>query len=304
MIQRDLLLKLAKLVVAASWADGKLEVSEINVLKDLIFSFDDLDERDWQTLDLYIESPVSEAECNELLQDLIDAVASEADKAVVMDKLRELVEADGIVTEDESRLLAEVKSCLDNKKTGLLTFLSSLSGIGRQRRSSRFNREERIDDFIKNRVYFNILTEHAASVAVTEMPEDAMRRLCLYSSLFAFVAKGDEVISDEEKTAITQVIQTAYGLTDELASIVCAASLQLVQKNTDKYEITRSVYQQTSYPERVTLVKVLFQIANACDKTSNDEINTISQIADLLRLQRTDFIAAKFCIAKEDRKGL
>lgn len=304
MQQRELLLNLAKLVIAAAWADGDLDQSEINVLKDLIFSFDSLSEADWETLDLYIEMPVSDAEASELLQNLIDSVSSEADKAVVMAKLRELVEADGVVTPAEERLLDEVKACLDQKKTGMLTFLKGLAGLGREKRVSRFNREERIDDYIKNRVYFNLMTAHGAEDAIQHLPEDELRRLCLYSSLFAYVAKGDNEISPDERAKITEVIETSYELSPDLAAIVCKASLQLAEKNTDMFEITRNVYQQTGYTERVTLTKVLFQIANACDKTSNDEINTISQIADLLRIQRPDFIAAKLCIAKEDRKGL
>ncbi len=51
-------------------------------------------------------------------------------------------------------------------------------------------------------------------------------------------------------------------------------------------------------------LKSLFQIANASEKTSFDEIEEIRFIAQQLKLSHSDFIEAKLTIPREDRKGL
>ena len=60
MSKMDFVLDLAKLIIAAAWADGKLTNDEINALKDLLFRFDDITGEDWKTLQMYMDSPVTE----------------------------------------------------------------------------------------------------------------------------------------------------------------------------------------------------------------------------------------------------
>ena len=54
--------KLAKLMIAVSWADGKIDNSEVNALKELLFSLPELDAKEWAELEIYMDSPVVESE--------------------------------------------------------------------------------------------------------------------------------------------------------------------------------------------------------------------------------------------------
>ena len=42
MLNKEFVMDLAKLVVAAAWADGQLQNEEINSLKDLLFNLDEV----------------------------------------------------------------------------------------------------------------------------------------------------------------------------------------------------------------------------------------------------------------------
>ena len=180
MARTGLVMELAKLVVAAAWADGKLTHDEINALKDLVFRLPDINARDWEQLEIYIDSPVGEAERLRLLANVQDAVRSKQDKQIVLDTLRSLAEADGDVSAAEIALLRTAEEQLD-QSTGILGGLGRLiaGAAGRRSRAVRSgpNREERIDDFIRNTVYFQFVSEMEASGKRTSVPEDQVRKL-------------------------------------------------------------------------------------------------------------------------------
>ena len=67
MADAKFVMDMAKLIIAAAWADGELQAEEINSLKDLIFSLGDITEGDWAQLDIYTDSPVSADERDQLL---------------------------------------------------------------------------------------------------------------------------------------------------------------------------------------------------------------------------------------------
>ena len=74
--------KLAKLMIAISWADGKIENPEVNALKEALFSLPELDAREWAELEIYMDSPVDESEREILLDDVLAALRSTSEKTI------------------------------------------------------------------------------------------------------------------------------------------------------------------------------------------------------------------------------
>ena len=101
MAKPNLILTLAKVIIAAAWADGSVSHDEINCLKDLLFRIPDLNARDWATLEIYIDSPIEPEERERLLEDLQIALRSQSDKKLALSALDELISADGEITEEE-----------------------------------------------------------------------------------------------------------------------------------------------------------------------------------------------------------
>ena len=60
----NIVMPLAKVMIATAWADGTIQNDEINSLKDLLFQLHGMTAADWAELDIYIESPVGEADAS------------------------------------------------------------------------------------------------------------------------------------------------------------------------------------------------------------------------------------------------
>ena len=99
---KSFIMNLAKLLIAAAWADGELSNDEVNALKDLLFLVPEMTGQDWLELELYMDSPVTPQERDRLLRSVLDQVRSAKDKRLVVETLKKLIEVDGIVSEEEA----------------------------------------------------------------------------------------------------------------------------------------------------------------------------------------------------------
>ena len=53
MSECNVTLALAKLMIAAAWADNLVSIEEINCLKDLLFRLPEMTAKDWDLLEIY-----------------------------------------------------------------------------------------------------------------------------------------------------------------------------------------------------------------------------------------------------------
>jgi len=91
MADRSVILALARVIVAAAWADGELHREEIDGLKDLLFHLPhvgparglELLAADWDRLEMYIQSPVDAAERTRLIAELQAALRTPADSSTL-----------------------------------------------------------------------------------------------------------------------------------------------------------------------------------------------------------------------------
>ena len=308
MAGRQFILNLAKLVVAAAWTDGKLETAEINALKDLLFEIPDLSGEEWARLEIYMDSPVSPEERERLLSLVLDGARSGRDRKLVLETLQRLVESDGHMTEGEASLLEDAKKALNHEGKGFLSKLKGVTGSAvRKRARNRYegpNREQRLEDFLKNRLYFQFVSEMERGGVKMDLPEETVRKICLAAGLMAKVAHADEEISQEEQGIIKEMLMKEWELPDHAASICRDISLTGAGKGLDSVQWTRSFFECTTAEERKRLLLVLFQVANAAHRTSNEEIEKIRRIAKSLRISHGEFIEAKLTIPRDDRHGL
>ena len=75
MPEKELMLTLAKVIIAAAWADGEMSHQEVNSLKEmLLWSRSgrqrnlDITQREWATLEMYIDAPINAEEREQLVQ--------------------------------------------------------------------------------------------------------------------------------------------------------------------------------------------------------------------------------------------
>ena len=304
MADEKFVMDLAKLIIAAAWADGDLQHEEVNSLKDLIFSLGDINEKDWAQLDIYTDSPVSAAERDQLLARVLDHIRSQSDKEFVIGTIQRLVEADGVVSAEEAKFLEGVKNVVGSADTGLGGMLGRLLKPAISRRSDAYGnatqREKHIDDFIKNTVYYDLKIGTQDAGVKIDLSDHRVRQLCLGAGLLAKIAYVDSDISDDEKNTIADILAKSWGLAEQEARLVADISCARTMKGLDYFRLTRSFFECTTLDERRSFLKCLFAVANASDKTSHDEVEEIRRISNSLKLNHKDFIAAKVSISDED----
>lgn len=308
MAQKNFIMDVARLMVAAAWADGRLSNSEINALKDLLFTLEDVDAQDWKELDIYIDSPVSPEETQQLLGCVMKSISSANDKALVLDMLRKLFESDGCVTSEEQELLDEIEKSVSAVDTGILSKLSKALKSAVARRTAHAettsSADEKLDDYVKNIVYCQLQREEEQNGVRIDLPETELRKLCLATGLLARVANVDADMSDQERDAIRDIIAADWSLASEQAGVLVRVACDRTTKGLDYFRLSHGFFVCTSLEERKDFLKTLFKVANASEKTSHDEIEQIRRVANSLKLSHKDFIDAKLTIPREDRNGL
>ena len=308
MPDRKFIMDLAKLLIAAAWADGSLQNEEINALKDLLFNLRDVTGDEWSHLEIYMDSPVGPEEREKLLAAVLEQIESDEDKQLVVATLENLFQADGIVTGEEITFLDEVKKGVLDVDTGVLARLSkmittAISGRGRTY-SSAAQRESQIDDYIENNVYYHLKSESEKKGIKFDLPSEQVKKLCLAAGILARISAVDANISEDEKRTIKDVLSKQWHLSEQQAEIVTEISCDRTLKGLDYFRLTRGFFDCTTLDERRSFIKCLFRIANVSEKTSHDEIEEIRKISNSLKLTHKDFIEAKLTIPDEDREVL
>ena len=281
---------LVKVIVAAGWADKELTLEERNNLKDLLLQFRHHlpDDGEAPILEMYTESPIQAAEQERLVNELREAIWTEEDKALVISALKNMVEADGKITDDEQSMLDGIKGNLESVDTGVLGDVGRLIRGAIQRRSETIrnapNRDQYFEDFLRNKIYYAVRHRLDLAEAELDIPEADLRKLSALGGLMARVAQKDGVVLEKEMEKITLTLQNSWGLSREAATFVTEVAISEVSRNFDYLRMSREFVEMTTPAERASVLDVLFTVANADGQISDEERKEIHNIADYLLL--------------------
>jgi uncharacterized tellurite resistance protein B-like protein len=288
-MNRKLVETLGKVIIAAGWADKQLTSDEIENLKDLLFQFQRSmtpDPREDALFQMYTKSPIDAAERERLVQELRETVWSEQDKAFVFSALKTMVETDGKITDDEQAVLTHVKAAIESVDTSIFGDLARLIGGALQRRSQAVlnapNREKYFEDFLKNKVYYEVRRRLNLIGADLEISDEDVRKLSFVGGMMARVAQTDHIILEQELDKITSILETHLGLSQEAAILVMESAMADVCKDFDYLRMAREFIELSTPAERIKVLDLLFAVANADGTVSNDELLEITFIADYL----------------------
>jgi uncharacterized tellurite resistance protein B-like protein len=306
MAQSRLIMALAKVIIAAAWADGKISNEEINSLKDLLFRLPDMTARDWAELDIYTESPVDEKERARLVAELQDALGSRADKALAMSALEDVLRADGAISQEEEAVLEQIEDALQDVNVSIFGKLGRLVSGPVNRRIDGFesapNREIHIDDFMKNKIFYNVQRRLEESDNAGHAPEKVLRKLSLAGGLMARVAYVDRDVNPAEVEHMVAALQRHWGIPEQEAQLVAEVAISEIAKNLDYYRLSREFFEATSEEERLQFLDVLFDVAAGDGFAAHKEIEEIRTISKMLKLTHRQFIEAKLKLPSELRE--
>lgn len=307
MAKQNLILTLAKVIIAAAWADGAVTHDEVNCLKDLLFRIPELNARDWASLEIYIDSPINPEERERLLDDLQLALSSRSDKELALSALDDLIHADGEVTAEEQAVAEIIKSAIENASTGLVGGIGKLIQGPIQRRTEAVeaasNREAFLEDFIKNRIFYGVRRHLGESELELDLSEKDLWKLCLSGGLMARVAHVDREVKEGEFDAMVSALMEKWQLPKEAAAIVAEVAISAVAADMDYYRMAREFFNCTVESERAQFLNVLFAVAEGDGMVSHEEIEQIRSIARHLKLTHQQFIDAKLTIPRDRRSS-
>jgi len=328
-MDKYLLETLGKVMIAAAWADKEMAPQEINSLKDLLFRFqrtvlmpdfrlgDELwaflsgfrleknndagigiPAREMAKFEMYTEAPVSGAERAWLVDQLCEAIRTEQDKALTVSALEDMIQADGILTDEEQAVLDEIQARIQSIDTGIFASLSRVLQRALQRRVEAMsiapNREKYFEEFLRNKVYYEMRRRMDLNDVKLEISDEYLRKLGTIGGMMARVAQVDQIVLEQEMDKMTaiaktgwgtmSILQTGWGLSREAAAFVIDVAMSEVSKNFDYLRMSRDFFEISTPAERADLLELLFAVANADGQISQDEFNEIRIIADYLLL--------------------
>ncbi len=301
--REDLILTLAKVLIAAAWADGELTHEEVNSMKDLLFHLPQLTARQWASLQMYVESPVGDAERERLLEELKFAIRTPRDRELAQRALEEMLQADGDVSDEEEQVAAEIRATIDSVSVDTLSRLvKGMTGRRAQALASAPYREAYLDDFVKNKVYYGVRRRLDLGEAELEVGEDTLRTLSLAGGIMAQVARVNPQISDAEVATMVDALQTYWHLDPGQAAFVAGVAISETASLMDRYRLAREFASVCGPRERAEFLDVLFAVAAADGVACYDEIEEIRAIAKSLKLSHQQFIRAKVKLPPERRE--
>ncbi len=292
---KRLIMTLAKVIIAAAWADGKISHDEINCLKDLLFQLRGLDARGWASLEIYMSSPVSPEERERLLNELKRLIRSSRDKQLTLQALDDMVHADGVITESEQQVVEEIKAAIDSASVGIFGGVGNLVSASLERRSKALapNRELEFDEYVRNKILFNLRQRLADQNLDLDIPEEELKKLSLTGGLMARVAHVERQAISAEVDAMVEAMQQGWSISPEGAAFVAEVAVSEAALEVDYFRLTREFFACTSAEERARLLDVLFAVAAADGEVSFAETEEIRRISSGLKLSHKQFINAK-----------
>lgn len=305
MSDNTVMMRLAKVLVAAAWADGQISNDEINSLKDLTFHLPGMTAADWAQIDIYIDSPVGEAERARLVAELEETLKTQADRDLALQALDSLLRADDSPGAAEQEIIDQIKADLQNAKVSSWgRFVHGRTAKRSQTLQTGPNRELLLDDFVNNKIYYDAKMALAAEGDSPQITDDDLRKLSLAGGLLARVAYSDMQVSDAENRTIIDALQKHWGVSALEAAVVAKAAAANIRSDLDYYRLTRAFFEATSEDERVRFLDVLFAVTTSDGQASYEEIEEIRQIASGLLLTHQQFIDAKLKVPAALRDSL
>jgi uncharacterized tellurite resistance protein B-like protein len=303
MAREDLILTLAKVLVAAAWADGELSHEEINSMKDLLYGLPQLTARQWASLQIYLEAPVEDAERARLVSDLQYAIRTPTDRSLALAMLDQMMHADGRFTDEEEQVAAEIRMAIESVDVSVLARLvKGMVGRRSQAVADAPNREDHLEDYVRNKVYYGLRRRIDKGEAALELDDNLLRTLSLAGGVMAQVARINPEVTQAEIDTMIEALQTHWNLSAERATFVVEVAVSEMASVMDRYRLARQFAEACSRDERLTFLDVLFAIAAANGMATYGEIEELRTLARALKLSHEEFIEAKLKIPREKRE--
>jgi uncharacterized tellurite resistance protein B-like protein len=133
------------------------------------------------------------------------------------------------------------------------------------------------------------------SQAIDELPAERATYIAAFAFILGRVANADLDISDEEVAEMERIVERVGGLPEEQAVLVVqiAKSQHKLFGSTENFIVTQEFNRIANRAQKQALLHCLFAVSSSDQSISVMEDNEIRAISNELRLDHSDFIAAR-----------
>ena len=118
------------------------------------------------------------------------------------------------------------------------------------------------------------------------------------AALLIEMMRADSEIKDDERNAVTNNLQSRFGLSEEETTAIINFAKDEIQKATGYFEFTSLINKGLSQEEKVKIIEQLWEIAFSDSLLDKYEEHMVRKIANLIHVSHKDFIDAKLRIRK------
>jgi len=138
------------------------------------------------------------------------------------------------------------------------------------------------------------------SDTLDQMEPERAKYIASFAYILGRVAHADLDISEEEIREMEKIVQTVGGLPEEQAVLVAqiAKNQNILFGSTENFVVTREFSRIATREQKLGLLSCLFGVSSSDESISTVEDNEIRAISKELRLDHSDFIAARSAYTK------
>ncbi|WP_322513268.1 TerB family tellurite resistance protein [Chloroflexus sp.] len=310
MAKHPLAMALAKVIIAAAWADGELVLDEINDLKRLLAELGQtsgnlaLTAEEWAELEIYLHSPVEAAERARLIADLRDLIVTPSDRQIAINAIDRLLAADRVMTPAERAVAQEIHAALDHDNHSLLHQIGRAFRLALGIRARGPNREDLLPEFLRNRIYYALHMRLGKHIDGLGVDQHEVYTLALAGGLLARVARVDAEVTPAEHDQIVAILQEWWHLDHARATLVAEVALAESAASLDFFRLAKEFAESTTVEQRERFLDALFAVAIADGELSGAESAEISRITAAINLPHDRFVAARMRLPRQPGKRL
>jgi len=110
------------------------------------------------------------------------------------------------------------------------------------------------------------------------------------ASLLIEVSRADFHIDDSERRAITNGVQTLFGLSDHETQEIIALAEKEAEQATCMYEFTSLVNEHFTHEQKLKIIELMWRVSFADNDKDKYEEHFIRKIADLIYVSPAEFV--------------
>jgi len=117
------------------------------------------------------------------------------------------------------------------------------------------------------------------------------------AALLIEMSRADREVTDDERAAVTDAVQRAFGLPESETSELVRLAEAEARESTSLYEFTSLINAHFDDTEKAHVVELLWRVAYADGDVDKHEEHLVRKVADLIHVPHSVFIREKHRVA-------